>query len=72
MTEKAKIKIIKRKDLNAVKKVVKTETRIKKQAAREMVSNVSSWVNDFQQRKREETKTAIEGLFPKQPQTEGS
>ncbi len=72
MTKKAKIKVIKRKDLNTVNKVVKNETRVKKQAAREVVSNVSNWVNDFQQRKRKETKSAIESLFPKQPQTDGA
>ncbi len=45
--------------------VVKPTT---KQAAREMVSNVSNWVNDFQQRRREETRQAIEQLFPNQTQ----
>lgn len=70
MTRKAKIKVIKKKDLNAVKKVEKTENKKKQEAAREMVSNVSSWVNDFQKRKREETRQAFEQLFPKQPQTD--
>lgn len=70
MTNKAKIKVIKKKDLQAVKKVKKDETKKKKEAAREMVSNVSSWVSEFQKRKRVETKKAIEQLFPKQPQTD--
>ena len=69
---KAKIKIIKKKDLKKVKKVVRNETRAKQEAAREMVSNVSSWVNDFQKRRRQETKIALEGLFPKQPQTDSA
>ena len=35
--------------------------------AREMVSTVSNWVNDFQQRKRVETRQAFENLFSAQP-----
>lgn len=70
MTTKAKIKVIKKKDLQAVEPVDKTEKINKKESARQMVTNVSSWVNDFQKRKREETKMAIEQLFPKQPQTD--
>lgn len=69
MTDKAKIKIIKKKDLKTVKKVIKSETKVRKESARKAVSNVSNWVNDFQKRKRHETKVAIESLFPKQPQT---
>jgi hypothetical protein len=72
MTKKAKIKVIKKKDIKILKTEKKVETNFKKQAAREMVSNVSSWVNDFQKRKRIETKEAIEGLFPKSPQTGGA
>ncbi len=71
ITDKAKIKIIRRKDLSNLEKVKETDEREKNQAAREVVSNVSSWVNDLQRRKREETKAAIESLFPKQPQTDG-
>jgi hypothetical protein len=33
-----------------------------------MVSNVTNWVTDFQARKREETKAAIETFFVKKPQ----
>ncbi len=72
MKDKAKIKIVKKKDLKAVRKVVKNEARLKKEAAREVVSNVSSWVNEFQHRKREETKQAIETLLPAQPQTDSA
>ncbi len=70
MTNKAKIKVIKKKDLKVIKDVNPDEKKVKKEAGREMVSNVSSWVNDFQKRKRSETKQAIEHLFPKQPQTD--
>ena len=33
------------------------------EAARDMVATVSSWVNDFQQRRRSETAQAIKTLF---------
>ncbi|MEZ5347130.1 MAG: hypothetical protein R2681_16405 [Pyrinomonadaceae bacterium] len=72
MTNKAKIRVIKKKDLKAVKKVIKNETKVRKESARKAVSNVSNWVNDFQKRKRHETKLAIENLFSKQPQTGGA
>ncbi len=63
-----KIKVIKRSDtvVPAVKtKSAKAETR---HAAREMVSTVKNWVSDFQSRKRDETKAAIEKFLIK-PQT---
>ncbi len=72
MTQKAKIKIIKKRELTKVKKVVIDETKSKQEAALAMVSNVSTWVNDFQKRKRVETKQAIESIFPKSPQTDGA
>lgn len=58
-----KIKIIK-KDAVAVKKQTSKAVKPDKQkAAREMVSTVTSWVSDFQQRKRGETKVAFKTLF---------
>lgn len=66
---KAKIKVIKKGTQSAeAPKVVKNTTKV---AAREMVSNVTNWVTDFQQRRRDETKQAIEQLFAKQPQPNG-
>lgn len=73
MTAKAKIKVIKKseiKNLNVPVTPVTPEQK-PKQAAREMVSTVSNWVNEFQQRRREETKQAIEKFFTSQPQTTG-
>jgi len=70
MTEKAKIKVIKKSEIKVVEAPIKIE-RKKNQAAREMVSTVSNWVNDFQQRRRDETKQAIEKFFSNQPQTNG-
>lgn len=62
MTDKIKIKVIKK---DAVKTPVarKSNEKRSKTVAREMVSNVTNWVTDFQQRKRDETKLAIEQLF---------
>lgn len=76
MTHKAKIKVIKKGETKVAEKpVVKSivAERKSKQAAREMVSTVSNWVSEFQQRRREETKQAIEKFFtPQQPQTNGA
>ena len=73
MTKKLKrVRVIKKNDLKVIGKVVKDETKAKQEAAREMVSNVSTWVNDFQKRKRHETKQAIEQLFPTPAQTDGA
>lgn len=72
MTAKAKIKVIKKGELKTAVKsekpavVEKNSTKI---AAREMVSTVTTWVSDFQQRKRDETRQAIEKFFTPQPQT---
>ena len=63
MTDKMKIKVIKKVDAVKVDTMVKTPKVSKKQPAREMVSTVTNWVNDFQSRKREETKVALEMLF---------
>ena len=72
MTKKAPIKIIKRNERSrAVERVEETETVNKKsaqEAAREMVSTVSNWVNEFQQKRRAETSKAIKTLFPDPPQ----
>ena len=71
MTKKAPIKIIKRNERSRAEGSGQTETVNKKsaqEAAREMVSNVSSWVNEFQQKRRAETTKAIKTLFPDPPQ----
>ncbi len=70
MTAKAKIKVIKKSEIKIVEKPIEIEQK-PKQAAREMVSTVSNWVNEFQQRRREETKQAIEKFFTNRPQTSG-
>ena len=46
MIEKGKIKVIKKNEVKVVEVPIKIE-RKKNQAAREMVSTVGNWVNDF-------------------------
>jgi hypothetical protein len=75
MTAKAKIKVIKKGELKSAVKSAKpavNESKTTKTAAREMVSTVTNWVNDFQQRKRDETRQAIDAFFSSQPQKCGA
>lgn len=65
---KGKIKVIKKGEMKPEVKPVVSESRSKRQAAREMVSNVAGWVSDLQTRKREETRLAFEQLFKANPQ----
>jgi len=68
-----KVKVIKKNEAKAQSSVdAKTvERRTSRQAAREMVSTVGDWVNEFKQRKQDETRAAIE-LLMSRPQTSGS
>ncbi|MGQ0541127.1 MAG: hypothetical protein ACT4O9_04655 [Blastocatellia bacterium] len=68
MTEKLKVKVIKKGDVKASTPTLSKERKTKRIAARAMVSTVTNWVSDFQTRKRDETKLAIEKLFAHQPQ----
>lgn len=68
MTEKPKVKIIKRSAAAAETTAKLNSVKATRLAAREMVSNVTGWVNDFKARRSDETRTALEQLFPKQPQ----
>ncbi|MDQ3179804.1 MAG: hypothetical protein M3Q33_04715 [Acidobacteriota bacterium] len=72
MTAKAKIKVIKKGEIKITDIPVEVNKKNKQESAREMVSNVTTWVNDFQQRRREETKQAIEKFFTNKPQTNGA
>jgi hypothetical protein len=71
MTANAKIKVIKKGEQIKVKTEPVVENKSTKEAAREIVSTVSNWVTDFQQRRREDTKQAIEKLFAAQTQPSG-
>ncbi len=66
MSAKMKIKVIKKGERKVAEKAAApavTESRTKRDSARDVVSNVTSWVNDFQARKREETLVAFDQLF---------
>jgi hypothetical protein len=54
-----KIKIVKKTDAPALK-VKKPKLQRPRNTAREMVSTVSDWVADFKERKKVETKAAME------------
>ena len=66
MKEGMKIKVIKRDEIKAPVKALPKKS--KRASAREVVSNVTSWVHDLQTRKRDETKIAIEKFFNNNPQ----
>ena len=68
MQKKTPIKIIKRDERNrqqqpAASANASAERTSAKEAARDMVATVSQWVNEFQQKRRSETKQAIKTLF---------
>lgn len=66
MKEGMKVKVIKKDEIKAAP--VKPVTKSTRASAREMVSNVTTWVSDFQTRKGVETKIAIEKFFNPAPQ----
>jgi len=57
---KLKIRVIKR---NSVKKPLGAENVVKRSAMPDIVSIVTTWVTDLRDRKRKESKAAIEGFF---------
>lgn len=71
MSAKPKIKLIKKGTVRSIETPVIVEKKAANIAAREMVSTVTTWVSDFQQKRREETKQAFEMLFQNKPQTNG-
>lgn len=71
MDTKLKVKVIKKGEVREQPKPAYQEQKSKRAAARDMVSNVTGWVNDFQSRKRVETKLAIEQLFSAPRPSEG-
>jgi len=60
--DRSKIKIVKKTDAVAAK-VKKRKVVSSRAVAREMVSNVTTWVTDLKQRKTTETKAAFDMLF---------
>ncbi len=64
------VKVIKRNERNhqvtrevVIQPAAKTGRNAAQAAARDMVATVSTWVNEFQQKRRTETKRAFESLF---------
>jgi hypothetical protein len=74
MTKKTPIKVIKREERNRKEMASEQPQNARKSAqvaARDMVSTVSNWVNEFQQKRRTETSRAlknIQNLFPEPAQ----
>ena len=68
MSTKGKIKVIKKGEIKNTEVKPQVEKTSKQESARQMVSTVTNWVSDFQVRKREETKLAIEQFFSPRPQ----
>ena len=64
MSEKKNVKVIKREERSKSKP---TSVRARREAARktatDMVSTVTSWVSEFQQKRRKDTSKAIENLM---------
>lgn len=72
MVKKPSVKIIKRKerDERAAQVEATTEVAEKKSAqetARDMVATVTEWVNEFQQKRRNETAQALKTLISDTP-----
>ena len=63
---KGRIKVIKREERNRVEPA-EAKPATPRETAREMVSTVSTWVSEFQQRRRSETSEAIKKLFNDRP-----
>ncbi|MBP9665212.1 MAG: hypothetical protein KBD94_11360 [Pyrinomonadaceae bacterium] len=61
MTEKAKIKVIKRSEPRPTKR--KARVKSTRQTARDLASTVTDWVTDLKERKSEETRAALDLLF---------
>lgn len=71
MSVKPKIKVIKKGAIKNIETPPTIEKQTTQAAAREMVSTVTNWVSDFQQKRRDETKQALELLFQNTPQING-
>ena len=66
MKNKTPIKVIKREERNRPKQTAdeaKAERKSPQETARDMVANVTQWVNEFQQKRRAETAHAFKTLL---------
>ncbi len=58
-----KIKVVKKNTLTNYNIPIVSEKKLKQTAEREIATNVSGWVNEFQNRRREDPKQAFNSLF---------
>ena len=63
MNRKIKIKVIKKDEMKTGDAPVITETPPEREDASKLASTVSDWVNEFKQRRREETASAMEQFY---------
>jgi hypothetical protein len=63
MNRKIKIKVIKKDELRTIDSPVMTEPLAEQEKISHMASTVSDWVNEFQERRREETALAMEQFY---------
>lgn len=57
MSEKKQVRIVKKGEKKSP--AVKVKTNVARETARDMVGTVTNWVNEFQQRRRNETTAAL-------------
>jgi hypothetical protein len=70
MSTKTPIRVIKREERSRREKGEASDSPKKetaKETARDMVSTVTKWVNEFQQKRRSETEQAIKTLLKRPP-----
>jgi hypothetical protein len=63
MNRKIKIKVIKKDEMKTGDEPVTTETPPEQEDASKLASTVSDWVNEFKQRRLEETASAMEQFY---------
>jgi predicted solute-binding protein len=62
--DKRTIKVVKRSQREQQEAAAQNEVKKSaQQSARDMVTTVTGWVNEFQQRRRDETRQALKTLF---------
>lgn len=71
MTAKGKVRVIKKGSIKNETTSATSEKKATQASAREMVSTVTNWISDIQQKRREETKQALETLFKNNPHASG-
>ena len=68
MKKVTKIKVIKKNDIGVMTKPIVEKKNSEELTTRNMVSNVSKWVDDLQERRFMEAKAAVDRLNKPQPQ----